>query len=279
MIAIDKRIASFVPALALTASALLFAPAATATIIASDDFGSPGELDAQTGGTGWSGSWTAVTGVTHVVDPPVDLRDESALQFSGNSNAAAYRRLGTTFVGDSLFVDFFVQVGAGSLTANDFLGLWLDTGAGGDHTSVPNIGIKSDGSGNNDVFARTTGTSGAWAANSDIGSTNGSTYHIVGRLSRSTQGYYSRFDLWLDPLLGDFGTPDASFAAPNGLAKIDYVGFRTANLDAGDLVLVDDLQLSTTWNEALRVPSPATIGLFGLGLVGLGAIRRKKPVS
>ena len=99
-------------AFVLAASALAtFAPSALATIIASDDFNYPlGELNTKNGGTGWANAWTANTGITQVVDPGVDLSDNRALQFTGNSNNAAYRPLALPFTGDVLFVDFLIQM-------------------------------------------------------------------------------------------------------------------------------------------------------------------------
>ena len=203
---------------------------------------------------------------------------------TGNNNNAAYRQLSSAFTGDNLFVDFYVQLDAGVLSANDFLGLWLDTASTGDHTNRPNIGIKADGSSTNDVFVRTNGTGGSFARRSDIGNINDVTYHIVGLLSRTAPGNYTSFSLWLDPMFADFSTPDAIMTGNTGLSQISYVGFRSANLDSGDVLLIDGLQLSTTWNEALRisasrttdVPEPGTAALIGLGLLGLGLSKRRK---
>jgi len=248
-----------------------------ASMLASDDFlyNSPGELNAQNGGTGWAGAWSAVTSATQIVDPAVDLSDDKALQVTGNNNNAAYRQLASPFVGDSLFVSFLVQVGAGSLTANDFVALWLDTVTTGDHTSRPNIGIKSDGSGANDVFVRTNGTGGSFVSPSNIGSTIGVTHQIVGRLSRSAPGNYTSFDVWLDPLFGDLSSPDAMFAGSAGISAVSYVGFRSANLDSGDSLLIDDLRLATEWQDVVSVPEPSTVALLGLGLLGVGLFRRR----
>ena len=120
--------------LALAIGLLASAASAQAAVIAMDDFDYPsGELNGRSGGSGWAGSWTAVTGVTEIVDPAVDLVDDRALLVTGNDNNAASRGLASTFSGSQLFVDFHVQIAGGSLTANDFLSLWLDTGAAGDH--------------------------------------------------------------------------------------------------------------------------------------------------
>ncbi|MDO9597753.1 MAG: PEP-CTERM sorting domain-containing protein [Azoarcus sp.] len=266
---IKKLVAAF----ALSA----FAPLSMAAIVASDNFDyKAGELNAQSGGTGWAGAWTANTGVTHVVTPGVALNGGNALQISGNNNNAAYRQLGAAFSGNSLYVDFYVQIDNGALTANDFMSLWLDVGTTGEHLSAPNIGIKADGSGTNDVFVRTSGFAGAFAPNSNIGSNNDVTYHIVGLLSRTGSGNYDSFALWLNPELGDLSTPDAYMIGNTGISQISHIGFRSANLDSGDILLIDGLQLSTTWKEALRVPEPGTVALLGLGLLGLSLTKKRK---
>ena len=257
-------------------------PLAMAAIIASDNFDyATGEVAGQNGGSGWAGSWTANTGVTQVVTPGTSLGGGNALQVTGNNNNAAYRQLASPFTGNNLFVDFYIQLDSGILAANDFLGLWLDSGTTGDHTNRPNIGIKADGNGSNDVFVRTSGTGGSFAAGSNIGNTNDVTYHIVGLLSRTAPGNYTRFSMWLNPDLDDLLTPDALMTGNTGLSQVSYIGFRSANLDSGDILLVDGLQLSTTWNEALRikandVPEPGTAALIGLGLLGLGLYKRRK---
>ncbi|CDH46021.1 PEP-CTERM sorting domain-containing protein [Candidatus Contendibacter odensensis] len=265
----------------LLAGALFaLSPLASATLIASDDFNYTGALNNQNGGTGWGSSvWkTTGSGGATVVDP--DLSGNRAAQFTANSDNAAYRKLGETFKGDNLYVGFFVQIAAGNLTSNDFLGLWLDNVTAGAHTTDrPNIGIKADGNGTNDVFVRANGTGGSFVPSSNL--TNSTTYHIVGRLSRTVPGLdnsYTKFDVWLDPSVGQASAPDASSTSTTGnpgFKSISYVGFRTANFDAGDRVLVDQLRIADSWNSVMGIPEPAGLALMGLGLVALGLSRRR----
>jgi hypothetical protein len=214
------------------------------------------------------------------------LVDNSALGFFNQNNPnLAVRSLASSFSGNQVFVDFYLQIDNGSLTNNDFLAFWFDSTlnpGNADHTSRPNFGIKADEgvpTKTNDVFGRLSGSGGPFVSNSNIGSsTNNShldkTYHIVALLSKTT-GNYNQLDLWLNPLVTELSTPDLRTTGNSGLASFDKIGFRSANLDTGDSVLIDNLRLSTTWNEAMNIPEPATLALLGIGFAGIGLRARK----
>jgi hypothetical protein len=271
----------FLNLIARSAAALSLAFVAShagAAVIAQDGFQSysTGALNGANGGSGWGGAWSA-TGNANVVDPAANLSGNRALALTGNANNAAVRTLASSFSGNSLFVSFLVQADRGtSIDRNDFMGLWLDLGTNNGGTNRPNIGIKGNQdstTSTNDLFARTTGTNGSYAPGSNIDALD--TYLVVGHLYRNAAGNYTNFDLWLNPTVDDFLSPDASFTGNAGISAIDRVGIRLANLDSGDRILIDNLRLSTTFQEATAIPEPGVLGLLGLGLAGLAFARRR----
>ncbi len=268
------------------ATALLAVSATSeASIIAYDGFSYSGELNSKNGGNGWGGAWIANTTYTEIVNPAVNLVDDSALRFSGNSPTSpdyqVSRSLANSFSGNKIFVDFFLQIDSGDLISNDFLGFWFGSSTG------PNFGIKANQGGTtpastNDVFGRLSGTSGPYVPNSNIGSTNDITHHIVALLSKdANSSTFNRLNVWLNPVFGDLATPDLTTTRTvnTGLASFDKIGFRSANLDNAtnnkDELLIDNLRLSTTWNEAMSIPEPATLILLGIGFAGIGLRSRK----
>jgi hypothetical protein len=269
----------------LIATALFaVATSSEAAIIAYDSFSYSGELNGQNGGTGWVGAWSATTAATQIVDPVVNLIDNSALQINGNNDNVAVRSLANNFSGNQIFVDFYLQVDNGNLVNNDFLAFWFGT------STSPNFGIKADQGGvlsTNDVFGRLSGGGGPYVPNSNIGSTNDITHHIVALLSKDVgSSTFNRLNVWLNPVFGDLATPDLTDTrlANNGLTSFNRIGFRSANLDRStsasdtsinDVILIDNLRLSTTWNEAMNIPEPATLALLGIGFAGIGLRYRK----
>jgi hypothetical protein len=267
-------------AVAMLGSLLVVPQAAESAVIARDNFSySVGELNGQNGGTGWSGAWAGVATVTEVVDPGVPLSYSSpglgvnggnrALEVdanAGNNNNAASRTLASAQSADTIYVSFLVRT-SGVFSGNDFGVFWFDNVATGSHTGAPNIGIKSDGSGTLDFMSRL-------ALGQEVYSTASvaeTSYLVVGRLTKSIAGpgnNYDRFSLWVNPTAGDMNTPDATAVLGASVSSFSTVGIRTANLDPGDRILFDHFMLSTTFNEAVGIPEPASFILLG----GAGAL-------
>ena len=281
---------------------------ASATTIASESFAyAPGELDGQGGGTGWSGLWAAVTSNTEVVASSVPLQYSTgswslggggyALQVTGASNQSnlIYRSLANPQSGD-VWVSFLARWQAGTVNNNDFLVFWFDNSATGDHTTKPNIGIKGDqgaGAGSEDFVVRLTmGTNDDYAGNITPPET-ANAHLIVGHLYKDASTNYDAFEMWVDPTLadpvGDRTASNFGYAIDDtgntSLNSFSMIGMRSANLDAGDVILIDEFRLGTTMQDVLQgglgepppmVPEPVTMAGLALGIGCLARYIRRR---
>lgn len=216
--------------------------------------------------SGWtlsSSSASAVTATT--ADGAIS---GEALRFTGNNDSAATRQLGQSVSASRVIVQFDLQFDAGTINTNDFLGLWLGSSTG------PNMGLKANcdgaaGCGGADLFVRTTGTGGSFSTPIVVGET----YHLFGLLEKVNGSVnYNRYSLWVNPTgaeMAGLTGADAVFSNNSGISSFSTIGFRSVNLDAGDVVLVDNLSIST-------VPEPATAALAGLALLGVAFARRRQ---
>jgi len=282
-----------------------------ATTIASDSFAYtvPTELNGKSGGSGWSGPWTAVTSDTEVVDLTggTPLRystgtwlldgGNQALQITGASNQGnlAYRSLASSH-GDDAWISFLVRWEAGVVNNNDFLVFWFDNVASGYHTDVPNIGIKGNeaGAGPEDFVVRLRlGPNDDYAGAITPPETSNA-HLVVGHLYKTgSSTNYNAFEMWVDPTMtdrvGDRSASNFVYAIDDtgntSLASFDMLGMRSANLDSGDVILIDELRLGDTMLDVVSggvggapplVPEPVTMAGLVLGIGALGGYVRRR---
>ena len=271
------KIASVALAIGTCVGAVLAPSAAFGhVLIAGDNFNSyaSGNLSGANGGTGWGSTWADPSPANSIVTTTVSgdsPMSGQAVRITGNSNDAATRKLGAT-VSDNVIIRFDFQFDAGTISNNDFLGLWFGSSGG------PNIGLKANcgGSPSNctaDLFARTSGTdSGGTLQNITLGTT----YSLMGYLQKTgASAVYNRIDLWVNPTADEMMNltgADAFDTGASSVSSFDLIGFRSATLSTGDALLVDNLSIS-------KVPEPGSLALVGLALAGVAAVRRRSARS
>lgn len=253
-------------------AAFAFAAAGTANaaiITAQDSF------DSIHSGTGWNGDWQLIKAGPKKPAPASIIN--SSLVFTGDSSDAAVRKLAKAQDSDVL-IDFTLQY-SGLLGTNDFVGLWLGkhNGQDADHTKVPNIGLKANCGVDkknvtctNDLFVRLSGTDGYFLDGSDLEA--GKRYQVFGHLYKSginNSKHYDRFDAWYQEIGTGMTSSVITAKGNSNLTSFDTLGFRSAGIDKGLQVSVDNLRVA-------NVPEPGSVALMGLALAGLAVARRRK---
>lgn len=161
-----------------------------------------------------------------------------------------------------------------SLTSTNYLGVQLSGGTGNNTQTQTGFGAR----------ARTdAGDSGrvAPATNQYIAVDNNTSpvvYLVAGQLTwNATKGGYDSITMWLNPTTTQappsaaseyFNTVTATTAGSlSTLSTLVFQSGNTAgNLDAGDLLGLDNIRLANTWGEIAAVPEPSTVALVLLGL-------------
>lgn len=198
-------------------------------------------------------------------------------------NANGNSQFVETFAAQSgdLYVNFILTPLTGTISYNDFLVLWLDASAGGDHTKVANIGMKADVVAQGDFMVRDS------LANNYLGSfvsdqaQIGQTVSLWGHLYKSAGSTtYNRFDLWSNPAASTWDAvlglaPEATNTLDTGLVYVTTAGFRSATLSSGDTLRIDSAAI---YNAVSAIPEPGTYAMIlaGLGLITSIARRRNR---
>jgi hypothetical protein len=231
-----------------------------------------GDIDTQSGGSGFSGAWSAsaassgmvISGGLDYTNPTdggtldggtqaLSLENSSGLTLSRPFSAFSE----TVYVGFLFYADTFPN-------QNNEVFLRLN----GWNTYVA---AKYPGGGNTMESRIGNGTQDQYAA----GPSAGAVHLLVARLTYDGgSGNFTQLDTWLDPAFADLSSPDSTLTNDNAEAAGNITGldFRFYNR----AVVVDELRFAQGWDEIVppAVPEPATLGLLLVGGAAIAFRRR-----
>ena len=256
----------------------------------------PGSIEDMDGGDGWGGAWVTSQGFFEnelfkldVVEPAnplvygfpdggfvnggnraLTLINEDPENTIDNEGDALLRDFDDLIDADEVYFSFLYRYeGDGTDTGgfiddNDFV-VWWFNGTGG-----PQMGLKGNfgnGTAPDDFVGRVSGAFAppqqAYAPAIDISSEAGTlndTWFLVGKMSRSDhsleEGDYDQFDLWVNPGIGDEGSPNATGTGAEGdvlALDLDSLGLRVFNQEPGDTMSWDELRIGESWDDVVSI--------------------------
>jgi len=240
------------PTICLLIGAALAIPAASAAIVATDDFTyADGALAGNAGGSGdWAAAWAGAGTV-------------AAGKAEPTTNGLGTRELNTSFAGSSTVPLYFSAKFTKTGTAGAYA-LWLQIAKNAaEDPATARIGV-ADGK----ISMRLGGT------NADFGTYNtGDEVLVVGKLLFDTDGTNETLTVWADPTGIETGPvsstvtgTDIDWTTPN------YVLIRNWLLADAD-GLIDDVKVGTEWSDVAPVPEPSAALL---AMLGLALMRRRR---
>jgi hypothetical protein len=265
--------------------------------IASDNFQSDTAgttINGDGGGSGWTNTWfsdnpstvnVAAQSLSYSGGSVSATGGNNAVQFAYNSSASGSSGVDTTALARSFNapttltpVYFSFLLNANNTANNEFAQLGLFNSSASGSVPAAAVGVAQVNAGSLDFFIRMP-SSGNSQFTSTVFNPN-QTYLVVGELSNNTGDAgptdYNVLSLYVDPTTATQpGTATLSFAADSGLNSVSSFDVRLARFVSGDIYSLGDIQTGTTWADVVPTPEPASIGLLGVGCLGLLARRRR----
>lgn len=263
----------------VAASLLALAPVARAALVAYDSFESyyPGPLHGSAGGTGWSGAWTGVSGISVSHESiPYSYTNQGAtivvgggrsIKLAANATRALERACAPSTGLATRYVSFVFRIvdptkaPGTEIPANTNLFSGWQAWDSAPSPSNDTIGIVgSDGK----VGARVTDLSG----NTSLAATRlnyNQTYFLVIKYSATTgSATYNTCTVWLNPALDAASEPTPTATKTVTTAGAGSNGFqglivRTHNLSASQYQLIDSVRIGTAWTDVVGATPPTTI--------------------
>lgn len=266
-------------AAAVALALLAAAPAARATLVASESFEygpADGTLVDRDGGTGWGGGWRSnVNNYATYYDASPNLSVTVAgYDNSGNGGGSAGWASGTLAAHPRLFATpltqsdlwFSALVSVDATTDRGLL--WLDSTTTDGTAAKTFMGILNGTA----SFRYNNVTSAGAAVDADT------TYLLVGRVELNVSGANDRFSFWFDP--ADVSSQSSLGAATFSADTADVFGTSITGIGiqfGGGTTFggqIDALRVGTDLADV--VPEPGSLALLLLGMGGV-AIRFRKP--
>jgi hypothetical protein len=267
------------------AVALLFwtAQPASAAFVATEGFESYGagsSLSGSNGGSGWTGSWTAVSGVTtetkHLQVGANDGQLQAA-RIAGIVSDSAMRRAftATPATAAPVYLSVLLRLEGFESANADFVQFQVSNGAVGDNAATLSFGVGSTAA---NFFARV-GTSASGTTNAMTSAANNTDYLLVAKFSADGAASYNRVDLYLNPTsdVESAQLPIATRIGPaTGLSQLSVFNVRTARLTAGDdTAFLDNIRIGTSFADVVTpTPEPSGLVTMGIGVGVIGLYRR-----
>jgi hypothetical protein len=261
---------------------------ARASLVASDDFegAAIGNLDGVSTGTGWTTDWASQSFMSVVevntAGTPTLSYSNGAIQMNGGLRAAQVGNGGAgpidnafnrafTAQSDTVYFSLLARQVAGQDSSTDFVqwGLTEDTDINNSGSFGTAVAADSY-----TIFARRRNTSSDVNGASTTTFTQGTTYLLVGKLSKvSGSTSFNRIRLFINPdSLSEADNAVTSVSDGSiGIESVTSLIGRIARLDANDRILFDNVRVGTSFADV--VPEPASVSL--LVLAG-GLMRRRR---